>query len=204
MKFMSALIIFSFFLFSCSEKPEIIIEDPVPSDGQHVDISVVLGQFIPDGYEILDSMPEDINGDGTADMLLILKHKDEGNIDDEMLFNAPRPFILLTGNSDRTFSFAARNDNVILCQKCGGAVGDPYVSAFVEDGKIIVDHFGGASWRWSKTAIFEYNSSESRWVLAEYIRESYHPSDPVQVQTVHKTKKDFGLVYFEDFNIYDE
>ena len=82
--------------------------------------------FILPGFEILDYIAGDINGDQKADALLLLRKPGEDSLFEEDLL---RPMIVLTRQPDGTLRQTLRNDSVIMCRHCGGVFGDPYSGA---------------------------------------------------------------------------
>ena len=114
-----------------------------------------------------------------------------------------RPLILLVGNSKNELTKVGQNDTTVLCYDCGGAMGDPYTGITIKNGYFSVEHYGGSSWRWTTIITYKYSKKEKNWFLHKKGGVSFHASTPNNIEEKVKTKKDFGVVKFEDFNIYD-
>lgn len=158
--------------------------------------------FIPDGYTILDSATGDLNLDPYPDMLLVLKKKGEDSIANDVDHTVKRPLLILTGQANKSFKLAARNDNVVYCVNCGGMMGDPYIGIVIKKGYFSIEHYGGSAWRWTRIITFKYSTNDKRWYLYKDGGDSYHTSDPDKVETNIKTTKEFGKIRFEKFNLY--
>jgi hypothetical protein len=159
--------------------------------------------FIPEGYEVLGSAEGDLNKDEYIDAVLALKMIGEADVPDPYDNPAKRPLLLLLGNADYGYSEAARNDNVVLCQACGGVFGDPYDGITIKDGYFSVEHYGGSNWRWSRIITFKWDAEKKDWFLHKDGGVNYHTSDPDKVEEEVKTVKDFGVVPFGKFNYED-
>lgn len=73
-----------------------------------------IASFVPDGYAILATTTGDLDSDGLADKLLVLKNKNEWTISsyaDEK--PTKRPLLLLLGQTDKSYRFAFRNDDAV-------------------------------------------------------------------------------------------
>ncbi|MGV3632329.1 MAG: hypothetical protein ACO1O6_14060 [Bacteroidota bacterium] len=163
-----------------------------------------ISDFIPKGYSLLDSASGNLNPDNYKDMILVLKKNDEENTSDVNDHPERRPLLVLTGNADKGFSLAARNDNTVLCVNCGGMMGDPFAGLSMENGSFTVLHYGGSAWRWSKNLTYSYSKTAKTWMLTEIYTDSYHTSDPEKAEIKTLTSKDFGKVSLEKFDIYEE
>lgn len=56
--------------------------------------------------------------------------------------------------------------NVILANDCGGMLGDPFVSATIQDTSIVIKHFGGSMDKWSYIHTYKYINSEWKLIKA--------------------------------------
>ncbi len=153
-----------------------------------------LDDFIPEGYKILDTKKGDLNRDQFMDVILILQQEDEQD-DSEVV----RPLLILIGDANNQLQLAARNDNVVLCESCGGMFGDPYQTTTIKNGYFTVEHYGGSAWRWTKYITFEYITEQNNWFLHKITEESYHTADPDNVNRTTQTVEQFGAVFFEDY-----
>lgn len=161
--------------------------------------------FIPADYKILDAIKGNLNLDKYLDYILVLKKNNEETtsnfVDDKP---EKRPLLILLGSENNTYTFAGRNDNSVLCYDCGGMMGDPYEGVTIKDGYFSVEHYGGSAWRWTKTITFKYSKEDKNWYLHRDGGQSFHVNDPNKVEFYGKTKKDFEVIKFKDFDIYKE
>ncbi|MGZ4036634.1 MAG: hypothetical protein ACXVPQ_02330, partial [Bacteroidia bacterium] len=107
--------------------------------------------------------------------------------------------LILLKQADGTYKRAARNDEAVMCAKCGGVFGDPYERMVIKNGYFSVEHYGGSNWRWSDIVTFHYDKKTGKWLLHRWGGSSYHTSEPAKVSESVKTVKDFGTVEFEKF-----
>jgi len=170
--------------------------------------------FIPENYSILDTIKGNLNQDEFNDYILILKKKGEANTSN-YIHNKPekRPLLILTSNSNGKFELRARNENSVLCYDCSGAIyGDSYENVVIKNGYFSIEHYtvGGID-KWSIIITFKYDKLKKSWFLlrdgTEYfsLNSSNKPNAEAVIKTGENilTKKDFGEVNFEDFNIYE-
>ncbi len=155
-------------------------------------------KFIPEGYALLDTVSGDLNLDSYPDMILVLKKIGEDTASDATGYK--RPLLLLSGNAGKSFTLAARNDNIVYCRQCGGVMGDPYYGIEIKKGMFTVNHFGGSTQRWSNEITFKYSPVEETWLLYEITDKNWNVFDEKTVETHLKTKNDFGVVRFEEYS----
>jgi hypothetical protein len=160
-------------------------------------------RFILDGYEELGTEEGDLNKDAYPDVVLALKMIGETDVPDPYDNPAKRPLLLLLGQPDGSLELAARNDNVVLCQACGGVFGDPWNGITIKDGYFSIEHYGGSNWRWTRIITFKWSEKDNEWLLHKDGGVSYHTSDPDKMKEEVKTVKDFGVVPFGKYK-YEE
>jgi len=178
-KLLSLIVSVSIFLFATDKLPKSVLK------------------LIPKGYSILNFTRGDLNLDKYDDAILILKQKGENK--EEL----KRPLYILLGNSQGVFQKVAENNNSVLGFFDGGVFGDPFDGVDIKKGYFAINHYGGSNWRWSRVIIFKYNKEKKNWFLYKDLEESYHISNPTKVETEIQTVKDFGVVPFEKYNIFD-
>jgi hypothetical protein len=134
--------------------------------------------FVLKGYEPLDYIKGDINGDGLEDALLVLKIKGEDTLNNET--EPLRPLLLLVRNTARQLQLAIRNDSLILCKNCGGSF-DPYDYASIQKGNTIIIHFyGGRRFRWGIEYQFAFDANTKTWPLVKQSNMEYDNTSPNQ------------------------
>lgn len=164
-----------------------------------LDAQINFRALIPSGYEMLDTASGDLDLDGKKDLLLALKIKNEEKIADTSSVDIARPLLILICQPDGKLKLAARNDDVVMCAKCGGVFGDPYSRMVIKNGYFSVEHYGGSNWRWSDIVTFHYDKKTGKWLLHRWGGNSYHTSEPEKVTKSVKTPKEFGVVEFLKF-----
>ena len=165
------------------------------SIGDTIILPQKISKFIPKGYALIDTAMGNLNFDKYQDIILVL-----GTVGEDTTFEARRPLLLLLGRADKTFTLAARNDNVVYCYQCGGVFGDPYAGVEIKKGMFTVHHFGGSNDRWSNDITFKYSQSDMRWYLYKIVDKGWSVFHVDKVETSIQTKKNFGVVLFEKYH----
>jgi len=165
------------------------------SIGDTIILPQKISKFIPKGYALIDTAMGNLNLDKYQDIILVLRA-----VGEDTAFEARRPLLLLLGRADKTFTLAARNDNVVYCYQCGGVFGDPYAGVEIKKGMFTVHHFGGSNDRWSNDITFKYSQSDMRWYLYKIVDKGWSVFHVDKVETSIQTKKNFGVVLFEKYH----
>jgi hypothetical protein len=154
--------------------------------------------FVPKGYQVLDFAVGDLDRDGRADAVLVLKKPDENEPKDGE--DVPRPLLLLVRQADGRLKQARRNDRLVYCATCGGMMGDPYQGIEVAPGRFTVTHYGGSAWRWSAVYSFAYDAAKKDWFLDREESGSFHASDPAEGTNLTITRTELGDVPIGSFD----
>lgn len=154
-----------------------------------------LASFVPKNYAILDTSFGDFNTDGKLDALMVLKVKGEKDTS-----NADRPLFILEGISNDKYKLAGRNDHIVFCASCGGAMGDPYQALIVDKNTFSVLLYGGSAWRWTQTITFAYEADKHKYILQSDKGESFNSTDPNKVKKIKNQKDKWGKVSFEEYS----
>jgi hypothetical protein len=169
-----------------------------------------LMQFIPEGYTILDSASGNLNFDGYNDMVLVLAVKGEDTIHN----NPPKRLVeILYGKEGEGYSLATKSLTCIYTRDMGGvSFSDPYSGIKTDKGSFTILLYGGmGSGQWSLDVTFKFQGSNSNWHLDQtdyslYKIDFSEENDSQSIEVADnkvKTAKDFGLVRFEEFNVFD-
>jgi hypothetical protein len=126
--------------------------------------------FVPTGYDTLAMARGDLNNDKLEDLALVLKSVKEDDKDADPNGEPPGRLLVILFKSPEGFKMAAKSDSVILCAGCGGIFGDPFAEIVIRKGVIIIDHYGGSSWRWSYTHRYRYQQNDF-YLIGEKSRE---------------------------------
>ena len=207
MKNLIIKILIALSLFACGKNPKSDNPDDSkkefrenvkkPSDNQ-------ISKFIPNDYAVLDSVSGDLNLDNYSDLILILKKLDEEKTSNVIENPAKRPLLILIGKDNGGYELVAKSNTTVYCFDCGGMMGDPYQGVTIKNGYFSVEHYGGSAWRWSRIITYKYSKADNHWFLHRDGGESFHASEPEKSESNMRTKKDFGKVKFEDFDIFED
>ncbi|MCC5816336.1 MAG: hypothetical protein JJT78_16415 [Leptospira sp.] len=105
--------------------------------------------FIPDGWSATNHRVEfDWNRDGKKDIAMVLDRSDSEGI-------KYRAVLIVMSEGD-DYKQSVFNENLIYNSDEGGAMGDPFSEFTEEHENLIIVHYGGSSWRWSMTRVFQY------------------------------------------------
>jgi hypothetical protein len=159
-----------------------------------------LRPFVLPGTKAIEIERGDLNGDGRADVLLVLERQ-KVRPTDEDIEEGQRPILILVRQADGTLRVAARNDAAAYCSTCGGVMGDPFVGVQVRAGTFTVSNYGGSNWRWSADYRFDYSRRDATWQLVRVAETNLHTSAPDKAKTtIRRPPKDFGKIDFADFD----
>ena len=149
--------------------------------------------FIPNGYEMLDYVKGDLNGDKKEDAILILKKAGESDDD-------ARPFLILTRQNNGKLIPEKRNDSLVMCRECGGIFGDPYENTEISNNAFTINFYGGSSWRWGYNYRFEYKPAKKNWYLVNEKQLSYHNTEPeVNEKRVSIDEAELGEIAIDNY-----
>lgn len=155
--------------------------------------------FVLKGYEMLDYITGDLNGDKRPDAILILKVAGE---DTNMVDEVKRPLILLLRQSNGKLKAEKRNDNMMLCYHCGGVFGDPYESTKINNNGFALNFYGGSSWRWGYEYTFSYNTGVKNWLLIKEKDVNYQDGDPEATMKESRIgAAELTGINFDNFNV---
>ena len=160
---------------------------------QEEKLQAKLEPYLQQGFAILNTTFGDLNNDAYIDAIVVLKHQDEEKINKDKA----RPLMLFLGQVDGDFKLHKRNDKLVDCFRCGGAMGDPFQDIVIKKGYFSLEYYGGSAWRWSKVVTFRYNKEQKDWFLHRIGEHYFNASDPEKVTKKMKTNKDFGVLPFD-------
>lgn len=143
----------------------------------------------------------DLNGDGRMDVLLVLEKQKAAKSDPD-IEEGQRPLLILVREPGGALTLRKRNEKVVYCSSCGGAMGDPFIGVDTARNAFTVQHYGGSAWRWSVDYAFRYSRRDDTWQLTLVEQKSFHaldPDDQVNVKA-YKPPKHFGKIDIADFD----
>lgn len=106
-----------------------------------------IGDFVPEGWELLDSAELDFNEDGKADYVGVLQTDYEGS---------PRILFAIASGATDGYHLDFQNINLIRAGNEGGVYGDPYQPLTAEGTSFTTCAYGGSAWRWSEEYAYTY------------------------------------------------
>ena len=155
-----------------------------------------LSSFIPAGWSILDTAKGDLNQDGIKDYIMILKNNKEADDDTSTM---ARPLLILQGQKGGKLILIAKNDHVVLCYHCGGVFGDPYDGIVVKNSFFSIQHYGGASEKWTRIITFKYDPKTKTYVLHKDGGDSFSPFEPEKKESFFYNKEHWDKMKFIDY-----
>jgi hypothetical protein len=112
------------------------------------------GSVAPENSSKLKGITNDLNGDGQTDYLKVITTTEDN---DGLGFK--RQLVVYSGEgADLDAWYTA--DDVILSTEHGGMMGDPLAGVEIENGIIVVNHFGGSRQKWNYTHRFRWQNND--------------------------------------------
>jgi len=171
-----------------------------------------LKTFIPNGYSAINVSTGDANLDSVPDKILVLRKNTE-ETSSNYAENKPdkRPLLLLLGQTGNTYKLACRNDDAVYCIDCGGAFGDPFTGTTIMRGYFSIEHGISGGQHWEQVTTFKYDQAKANWFLYKdhFISYKLNNSKDENAETLVKetdklkTVKNFGMIAFARFDIYN-
>jgi hypothetical protein len=173
--------------------------------GDSILLSHDLSKFIPKGYIVIDTAIGNLNLDKYKDIILVVKAIGEDTA--EYTWDYKRLLILLLGNSGKTFTFAARNDNILFTYDRSNPFGDSYEGIQINNGLFkIRQHSGGASLASEEEITFKFSITDKTWYLFKVVEESWTRNrtrkgiEKANNETMIYTQKHFGIVSIKNYH----
>jgi hypothetical protein len=94
---------------------------------------------------------------------------------------------------------AVQNPSAILCQSCGGMMGDPLQGIKISAGEFSLRFEGGSRELWSREYRFVYSVQAQTWLLSEFESGALDKAKE-ESGSSRLTPKDFGSIPIERFN----
>ncbi len=187
------LLSFSLLLFSCppqeNNKPNSTGGEPITTVPPKETTPKPIPPFemdVPKGHTLLTQASGDLNKDGVDEKIIVLNN---GIISD---FGEERTILIFKADNG-AWKMWERATGAILPSENGGMMGDPFQSIKVENGALVINHFGGSRIKWEYTHRFRFQNE--KWELIGATSISYAPCEEQQTFDYNLTS---GNVIYKD------
>ncbi len=180
-----------------SEKDETETDDTPKKAPQLPKTGRQIEDFVPDGWELFDSVELDFNEDGISDYVGVLQavmEDEEGG--QTYLLQYPRVLFAIVGEGKAGYRLNFQDMNVIRKRDEGGVYGDPYQPLTAEGTSFTTHTYGGSAWRWWEDYTYSYRegtwwltSSEEAYGYGDYITD-YEKNDWESGVGIRKERSD--------------
>ena len=123
-----------------------------------------LKDFVPEGWDILDSVELDFNQDGIPDYVGVLEAELMDTDGSRMYPDYPRILFAIASDGGDGYLLDFQDINLIRTRDEGGVFGDPYEPLTAGGTSFTTHAYGGSAWRWSEDNTYAYR--EGTWWLA--------------------------------------
>ena len=122
-----------------------------------------LADFVPEGWELLDSVELDFNEDSISDYVGVLEAILADGEDYFTYQGYPRILFAIAGDGAKGYRLDFQDINLIHTSGEGGVYGDPYLPLTAEGVSFSTHTYGGSAWRGSEH--FTYTYRKGIWWL---------------------------------------
>ncbi len=131
-------------------------------------VAVTLPPFemeLPAGYKMLRETMGDLDGDGQAEKVFVLNTGNIGEMGEERILLI---FKVMQGD----WKLLHQAKGAVLPSEHGGVFGDPFQSLKIEDGVLVLKHFGGSREKWAYTHRFGYQNKQWKLISENIVNEA--------------------------------
>lgn len=154
-----------------------------------------LEDFVPEGWELMDSAELDFNEDKTPDYVGVLEAVLIDEEGERVYPDAPRILFTIAGDGAGGYRLDFQDINLIRKRNEGGFF-DPYQPLTADDNSFTTYTYGGSSWKWAEAytytcreGIWWLTSSEEVYGYSDYITD-YSKNDWENGVGIRKTNSD--------------
>ncbi len=167
MKIKITLIALLLFLLSCKKEtpPPEVIPEKSPQETPVEEPKVKSEAKVPNGFTVLAEVKGDLNEDGTEELVVVYDTKKETDMGTERQLHVYH-------KENNEWKPWMENSTVVLPSQHGGVMGDPFEGVQIENGAIVLNHFGGSREKWHYTHRFRYQDSEWNLIGATVVLSS--------------------------------
>lgn len=123
-----------------------------------------LSDFIPNGWELMDSVELDFNEDKVTDYVGVLQVVWQENMEGDY-WKYPRILFAVASDEASQYQLSFQDENLIRNSSEGGVLGDPYLPLTAENTSFTTHSYGGSAWRWAGDYTYAYK--EGTWYLTK-------------------------------------
>ena len=120
----------------------------------------IISTFVPNATSIRLEQQGDLDMDGDADALVVLE-----KAGDTPARHEPRTLLIFLRGKNGNLEKAATGPNAILCQSCGGTMGDPLQGIDIGPGSFTLRFEGGSRELWQREYRFAHSPEARTWML---------------------------------------
>lgn len=166
--------------------------------GQDKPLPEELKAFLLPGFEALDFLTGDLNGEKKPDAVLIQRIVGEDTLLED---DYTRSLLMLTRQPNGKLKQVVRNDSAVLCRRCGGVFGDPYQSMSLNKDGFSIFFYGGSAWRWAYEYRFAWKPLRRNWLLVYESQSSFNSTDPqMTIKESNISESELGQITLDKFN----
>jgi hypothetical protein len=161
-------------------------------------------QLVPPGWRAEEELPKevDLNGDGRPDVAFVISHGGTGARGEDPRAVVKHVLVLALRGPDGKLHRSIVSDPVILDGDEGGAFGDPFEGLSIEQGALVIMHYGGSRERWGYTHRYRYQNG--RWMLIGLDFGNTDSTAPNDHYDNHEINLTTGLVGASEKGDYDD
>ncbi|WP_153798976.1 hypothetical protein [Foetidibacter luteolus] len=140
-----------------------------------------LGNFVPNGWLILDSAYGDLNSDGVSDAAVVIQQKDsimKVDNDEDTLFTQPRILLILFKNSTGNLFYLAEQSNSFIMKHDNPSMDEPYIKTSITGGILKINFllfYYNGTW-YVTNASYKFRYQKGEFILAGADKFSFHRS----------------------------
>lgn len=147
-----------------------------------------LRDFVPDGWELTDSVALDFNEDRITDYVGVLDRREETAVVEKAEY--PRILFAVAGKENGGYGLDFQDANLLRTSREGGVFGDPYLPLTTEGASFTTHSYGGSMWKWAEN--FTYTCVDGIWYLTAS-EETYLYDSYLTEQKVNDYQKGVGV-----------
>lgn len=142
--------------------------DDMPKEAPQLpDTGGRLEDFVPEKWELLDSVELDFNEDGIHDYVGVLEAAAADGKGAMGYQGCPRILFAIASDGTERYRLDFQDINLIYTGEEGGVMGDPYVPLTAEGTSFTTHTYGGSQWRWSEESTYTYRNGTWWLTLSE-------------------------------------